>query len=601
MIKSEYKHECDISSCRCHFLSFLGYLGDCAMSECRFCKWLFAIQSLFSRSLSYHTKRVPPSLYFSSIQSDYFLNPPGRLVFAFTNWTLNIGEVGYSPTTVAISGAIFVLVLFSLLSSFATRIVAALLPEYMDQVAQLQSLCNTVLIYVKVVCILICELGCWPFMCGMMVDRAAMAVFNTPTALRIHQAHESLEWFLILHWGIGVTVLTFMSWSLVMARRTLRPEVMWFLRDPDDPAFDPLREIIIVTVPRHVLRFFVSTLLYGPFVFATIVLPLLVAQQANMLPLAPPQEKVWLLSLLDDGITHISPTFSLSQALLESLASLAAAWLFSSLWKWNNQPFIWLIRSWSQSFGGWLGLTEWLLPDDFSREGQNSEKQQRPVSDETDPPSTSSQPRVPLLVPRLIVFVTVTFIALAAVPILVFNTALALSIAFISPHSQAQCPYVPVHLALHHLSSGTCSNSSLHDSFTADPRSFVVPCDRSLQVACVCVILCSAAAAGSTVVAMTITVSVIISRSCAVASFVPWVAAAICSSSWRSLQWSGRFDVLKRGIGAVVRWISCFLSYCVVAPYFVCFLVSAIGMLWPLNPAVRRCNVDTHALSQNLS
>jgi hypothetical protein len=64
-IKAEFTHECDISSCRCHFLSFLGCLGACAMSECHFCKWLFAIQSLFSRSLSYHTKRVPPSLYFA--------------------------------------------------------------------------------------------------------------------------------------------------------------------------------------------------------------------------------------------------------------------------------------------------------------------------------------------------------------------------------------------------------------------------------------------------------------------------------------------------------------------------------------------------------
>jgi hypothetical protein len=97
---------------------------------------------------------------------------------------------------------------------------------------------------------------------------------------------------------------------------------------------------------------------------------------------------------------------------------------------------------------------------------------------------------------------------------------------------------------------------------------------------------------------MTITISVIISRSCAVASFVPWVAAARCSSSWRSLHWSGRVDVFKRGIGAVVRWMSSFLSYCIVAPYFVCFLVSAIGMLWPINLAVRRCIVDSHTIPE---
>ncbi len=408
--------------------------------------------------------------------------PLGRLVFAFGHWAFNISEVDYSPQFIAMSGATCVLISFSLLPSCAAKIVAAVFPEHIDQVAPLQFLCNTVLLYMKVICILMCELACWPFMCGMMVDRAAMAVFNTPVALRVHQARESLEWFLLLHWGLGATVLTFMSWSLVMARRTLRPEVMWFLRDPDDPAFDPLREIIIVTVPRHVLRFFVSTLLYGPFVFATIVLPLLVAQNANMLPIASPQDKVWLLSLFDDGITRISPDFALSQALLEALAALAAAWLFSSLWKWNDQPFICLIRAWSRSFGGWLELTDWLLPCDGSREG------------------TLNQPKVPLLVPRLLVFVTVSFVVLAAVPTFVFNASLALSIAFISPHSPAQCPDFPLHPALHQSFKGShhsscCSNPT--EFFAADPRSFVVPPDKSLEVSCACVILCAVAAAGA--------------------------------------------------------------------------------------------------------
>lgn len=406
-----------------------------------------------------------------------------------------------SSTSIAISGAVFVLILFTLFSFFATKIAAAVLPEHVDHVAPLQSLCNTVLIYVKVVCILICELACWPFMCGMMIDRAAMCVFNTPIALRIYQAHESPEWFLLLHWALGVTGLTFMSWSLVMARRTLRPEVMWFLRDPDDPAFDPLREIIIVTVPRHVLRFFVSTLLYGPFVFATIVVPLLVAQNANMLPLAPPQDKVWLLSLLDNGITHISHSFSLSDALLESVASLAAAWLFSSLWKWNNQPFIWLIRTWSDLFGGCLGLTEWLLPDDGAtdvlRNTQQQQQQRQVSADASSSALPSSQPKVPLLVPRLIMFITATFIALAAVPTLVINIALALSIAFISPHSHAHCPFIPAHLLLHRFSAASCSISSAHESLSADPLSFVVPPERSLQVACLCVILCAVQVAGA--------------------------------------------------------------------------------------------------------
>jgi hypothetical protein len=494
------------------------------------------------------------------------------VVFALGHWAFNISEADYSPTSVALAGAVFVLFFFALLSSFASKIVAVMFPDRVDQVAQLQSLCNTVLIYIKVICILICELVCWPFMCGMMVDRAAMVVFNTPVALRVHQARESLEWFLLLHWGLGVTVLTFMSWSLVMARRTFRPEVMWFLRDPDDPAFDPLREIIVVSVPRHVLRFFVSTLLYGPFVFATIVLPLLVAQHAKMLPLAPPQEKVWLISLLDDGIAHITPHFSLSHAFLESLASLAAAWLFSSLWKWNNQPFIKLIRMWSHFFGGWLGLTEWLLPVDGS---QNAAQLQQPLqgvfsAHATSTSSSSSQPKVSLLFPRLLVFVAVTFFILAAVPTVVINTCLALSIAFLSPTSNAQCPTVPVNLVLHHSFAGSCSISNLHESFVADPRSFVVPPDKSLQVSCVCVILVAASVAGAPQpTAFSLrppTSSTTSSHTSTVVSMVPWAVAS-----------AGKREFWLSGFLACVRWTSCMISYCIVIPYFLCHVVSLVG------------------------
>ncbi len=119
-----------------------------------------------------------------------------------------------------------------------------------------------------------------------------------------------------------------------------------------------------ITSNAQVLRFFVSTLLYGPFVFATIVciqlqpqfscnlthqvLPLVVSQRANMLPLAPSHNKSWLLSLIDEGLLHTAPALSLTHTLLDAAALLAAAWLFSSLWRWNNQPFIRLIRSWCQ-------------------------------------------------------------------------------------------------------------------------------------------------------------------------------------------------------------------------------------------------------------
>jgi E3 ubiquitin-protein ligase MARCH6 len=64
----------------------------------------------------------------------------------------------------------------------------------------------------------------------------------------------------------------FTSFVFVL-RELMRPGVFWFLRNPHDPNFNPLREMIEFPMTRHFRRFFFSALMYGIVAFTIAGLP----------------------------------------------------------------------------------------------------------------------------------------------------------------------------------------------------------------------------------------------------------------------------------------------------------------------------------------
>jgi hypothetical protein len=58
---------------------------------------------------------------------------------------------------------------------------------------------------------------------------------------------------------------------------------------------------------------------------------------------------------------------------------------------------------------------------------------------------------------------------------------------------------------------------------------------------------------------------------------VSWAVDAARSREWLLMRWSAKLECFGRVLGAAVRWTSCLVSYCVVAPYFLCYLVFVGG------------------------
>lgn len=67
---------------------------------------------------------------------------------------------------------------------------------------------------------------------------------------------------MISHWIIGLTYMFNFAWFVSWIREILRPGILWFFRNPNDPEFDPLKEMIELSGFRHARRLILSVLLY---------------------------------------------------------------------------------------------------------------------------------------------------------------------------------------------------------------------------------------------------------------------------------------------------------------------------------------------------
>jgi len=125
-------------------------------------------------------------------------------------------------------------------------------------------------LFFKVSIILCAELGLFPLMCGCMIDFITLDVFNATLANRLALFYSAPYAFTFVHWFVGMNYMFQLSSFVQLLRESLRPGVLWFLRNPNDPSFQPLREMIELPAKRHFRRIVVSSVLYSAILLATL-------------------------------------------------------------------------------------------------------------------------------------------------------------------------------------------------------------------------------------------------------------------------------------------------------------------------------------------
>ncbi|KAK5136710.1 hypothetical protein LTR08_002363 [Meristemomyces frigidus] len=119
----------------------------------------------------------------------------------------------------------------------------------------------------KVILIISIEMLVFPLYCGLLLDLAFLPLFqDASVATRWAFAKDKATLFCFLHWFIGTCYMFHFALFVGMCRMILRKGVLWFIRDPDDPTFHPVRDVLERNVTTQLRKIAFSALVYGALV-----------------------------------------------------------------------------------------------------------------------------------------------------------------------------------------------------------------------------------------------------------------------------------------------------------------------------------------------
>ncbi|GAB7362808.1 hypothetical protein MBLNU230_g3111t1 [Neophaeotheca triangularis] len=119
----------------------------------------------------------------------------------------------------------------------------------------------------KVILIISIEMLAFPLYCGILLDVALLPLFaGSSLASRLAFAASSPYSFCFVHWFAGTCYMFHFALFVGMCRKILRKGTIWFIRDPDDPTFHPVRDVLERGVATQLRKIGFSALVYGALV-----------------------------------------------------------------------------------------------------------------------------------------------------------------------------------------------------------------------------------------------------------------------------------------------------------------------------------------------
>ncbi|CRG90529.1 E3 ubiquitin-protein ligase MARCH6 [Talaromyces islandicus] len=116
----------------------------------------------------------------------------------------------------------------------------------------------------KVILIIGIEMIVFPLYCGLLLDLALMPLFENATlASRIEFTMLSPLTSLFIHWFVGTCYMFHFALFVSMCRKIMRDGVLYFIRDPDDPTFHPVRDVLERNIVTQLRKIAFSAMVYG--------------------------------------------------------------------------------------------------------------------------------------------------------------------------------------------------------------------------------------------------------------------------------------------------------------------------------------------------
>lgn len=141
-------------------------------------------------------------------------------------------------------------------------------------------------IVLKVGLLMAVEIGLFPLICGWWLDICSLPLFGiTPKGRKESFLYAPIT-STFLHWLVGMLYVFYFAAFIILLREILRPGVLWFLRNINDPEFHPVKEMIQVSTIRHLRRFLLSLVVFGTTVLILVWIPvqLMKLLASNLIP-----------------------------------------------------------------------------------------------------------------------------------------------------------------------------------------------------------------------------------------------------------------------------------------------------------------------------
>jgi len=119
----------------------------------------------------------------------------------------------------------------------------------------------------KVILIISIEMLVFPLYCGLLLDAALLPLFESATIMsRILFTVNSPLTSIFVHWFVGTCYMFHFALFVSMCRKIMRKGVLYFIRDPDDPTFHPVRDVLERNIATQLRKILFSALVYGALV-----------------------------------------------------------------------------------------------------------------------------------------------------------------------------------------------------------------------------------------------------------------------------------------------------------------------------------------------
>ena len=116
----------------------------------------------------------------------------------------------------------------------------------------------------KVVVIIGIEMIIFPLYCGLLLDAALLPLFAEASLWsRTQFIIRAPITAVFVHWFIGTCYMFHFALFVSMCRKIFRKGVLYFIRDPDDPTFHPVRDVLERSVLTQLGKIAYSAFIYG--------------------------------------------------------------------------------------------------------------------------------------------------------------------------------------------------------------------------------------------------------------------------------------------------------------------------------------------------